>query len=172
MRNALVSGNALLHVRPVLAFLVAMGVGIAAGPDGHADEPPTSGHASTAKIEHFDHDPGWEGRNNRVIPKEYLTVVQAFGYSQTHFAGAAAGEMGGQVWRASEPAYYGDKIGPRTLADRLSASGTFALTKTSPGSGLFFGFFAPSNRAQADAPSARWACIWTANAAALAWPSG
>jgi len=54
-------------------------------------------------------DPGWEGRNNRVIPKEYLTVVQAFGYSQTHFAGAAAGEMGGQVWRASEPAYYGDK---------------------------------------------------------------
>ena len=141
MRNSRVSGNALLHVRPVLAFVVAMSVGIAAGPDGHADEPPTSGRASTAKTEHFDHDPGWEGRNNRVIPKEYLTVVQAFGYSQTHFAGAAAGEMGGQVWRASEPAYYGDKIGPRTLADRLSASGTFALTKTSPGSGLFFGFF-------------------------------
>ena len=93
------------------------------------------------KTEHFDHDPGWEGRNNRIIPKEYPTVVQAFGYSQTHFAGAAAGEMGGQVWRASEPAYYGDKIGPRTLDDKLSASGTFALTKTSPGSGVFFGFF-------------------------------
>ena len=56
--------------RSVLAFVVAMGVGIAAGPDGHADEPPTSGRASTAKTEHFDHDPGWEGRNNRIISKE------------------------------------------------------------------------------------------------------
>ena len=49
--------------------------------------------------------------------------------------------MGGQVWRASEPAYYADKIGPRTLDDKLSASGTFALTKTSGSSGIFFGFF-------------------------------
>ena len=97
MRNSLVSGKALLHVRLVLIFLVAMGVGIVASSDAHADEPPTSGHASRLKTEPFDHDPGWEGRNNRVIPKEYLTVVQAFGYSQTHFAGAAAGEMGGQV---------------------------------------------------------------------------
>jgi hypothetical protein len=93
------------------------------------------------KTEPFDRDPGWEAYNNRVVPKEPKTVVQDFGYSQTHYAGNAAGEMGGQVWRASEPAYYADKTGPRTLDDKLSASGTFAVTKTSAGGGIFFGFF-------------------------------
>src|SRR5262245_53686356 len=67
------------------------------------------------KTESFDRDPGWEAHNNRIVPKEYPTVVQDFGHSKTNFAGKAAGEMGGQVWRASEPAYYADKIGPRTL---------------------------------------------------------
>jgi hypothetical protein len=62
------------------------------------------------KTESFDHDPGWEAYNNRVVPKKPKTVVQDFGYSQTHYAGKASGEIGGQVWRASEPAYYADKI--------------------------------------------------------------
>lgn len=93
------------------------------------------------KSESFDREPGWEALNNRVVPREYPTVIQDFGYSQTSHAGKAPGEIGGQVWRASEPAYYADKIGPRSLADRLSASGTFALTKTTAGGGVFFGFF-------------------------------
>lgn len=93
------------------------------------------------KTEGFDRDPGWDSHDNRVLPKAYPTIVQDFGYCRTNVAGQAAGEMGGQVWRASEPAYYGDKIGPRTLDDKLSASGTFALTQTSAGSGVFFGFF-------------------------------
>src|SRR5688572_24258687 len=93
------------------------------------------------KTESFDRDPGWEAHNNRIVPKEYPTIAQDFGYSKTHLAGKAAGEMGGQVWRASEPAYYADRIDPRTLDDKLSASGTFALTKTTPGGGVFFGFF-------------------------------
>src|SRR5207237_6771973 len=59
----------------------------------------------------------------------------------TNFGGKAAGELGGQVTRAAEPAYYADKIGPVTLDDKLSASGTFAVTKTSGGGGVFFGFF-------------------------------
>src|SRR5262245_18707454 len=93
------------------------------------------------KTESFDRDPGWEAHNNRIVPREVPTIVQDFGYSKTSVAGKAAGEMGGQVWRASEPAYYADKIEPRTLDDKLSASGTFALTKTTPGGGMFFGFF-------------------------------
>src|SRR5688572_22838227 len=93
------------------------------------------------KSESFDRDPGWEAHNNRIVPKEYPTIIQDFGYSKTNVAGKATGEMGGQVARASEPAYYADKISPRTLADKLSASGTFALTKTTPGGGVFFGFF-------------------------------
>ena len=68
-------------------------------------------------------------------------MTQDFGYSKTNFAGKAAGEMGGQITRASEPAFYADKIGPVTLDDKLSASGTFALTKTTAGGGIFFGFF-------------------------------
>ena len=93
------------------------------------------------KSESFDRDPGWESHNNRIVLKEYPTIAQGFGYSNTNLAGKAAGEMGGQVWRPSEPAYYADKIVPRTLDDTLSASGSFALTRTTPGSGMFFGFF-------------------------------
>jgi hypothetical protein len=93
------------------------------------------------KSESFDRDPGWEAHNNRIVAKRYPTIVQDFGYSETHFAGVAAGEMGGQVWRASEPAYYADKIGPKGLDDKLSASGTFALTKSTASGGVFFGFF-------------------------------
>src|SRR5439155_21128553 len=43
--------------------------------------------------------------------------------------------------RASEPAFYADKFEAKTLEDKLTASGTFAITKTTGGSGLFFGFF-------------------------------
>src|SRR2546421_33276 len=66
----------------------------------------------------FDRDPGWEAYNNRIVPKEYPRITQDFGYSRTHFAGRAAGEMGGVIWRAAEPAYYADKIGRKTLEDK------------------------------------------------------
>ncbi|GIW95551.1 MAG: hypothetical protein KatS3mg110_3592 [Pirellulaceae bacterium] len=93
------------------------------------------------KSESFDRDPGWEGFNNRIVPQRYPTIVQDFGFSLTHFAGIAAGEIGGQVWRASEPAYYAARIPPKTLHDRLTASGTFVLVRTASSSGVFFGFF-------------------------------
>ena len=93
------------------------------------------------KSESFDRDPDWEAYNNRIVPKKAATIVQDFGYSKTDHAAKAPGEIGGQVWRASEPAYYADKIGPKTLDDKLSASGTFALTKSSGSAGIFFGFF-------------------------------
>ncbi len=93
------------------------------------------------KSESFDKDPGWEGHNNRIVPGRLPTVTQDFGYSKTHFAGSAAGELGGRVTRASVPAFYADKIGRVTLDHKLSASGSFALTKTTPGGGIFFGFF-------------------------------
>lgn len=93
------------------------------------------------KTESFDHDPGWEASNNRIVPKNLKTVVQDFGYSQTAHAAKSPGEIGGQITRASDPAFYADKIGNKTLDDKLSASGTFAVTKTSGGAGVFFGFF-------------------------------
>jgi hypothetical protein len=100
-----------------------------------------SPQATMTKSQRFDTDPRWEEHNNRIVPEHRPTVVQNFGYSRTNIAGQAAGELGGLVTRASEPAFYADKIGPLSLDDKLSASGSFAFTKTTPGGGVFFGFF-------------------------------
>ena len=64
------------------AFLIALVAG--AAPTVAADAPSTG-----VKTETFDSDPNWEGFNNHVVPKVYPVVVQDFGYSNTHFAGAA-----------------------------------------------------------------------------------
>src|SRR5437763_733958 len=93
------------------------------------------------KTERFDHDPGWEGFNNRIEPRRVPTVTQDFGYSATSFAATKTGEVGGRITRSTRPAYYAEKIGAKTLNDRLSASGTFAINATSGGSGTFFGWF-------------------------------
>ncbi len=69
-----------------------------------ADEPPSS-----LKTGNFDRDPGWEGHNNRVVPKTIPMVKKDFGFSATHFAGKAAGEMGGSIQRSTTPAAYAAK---------------------------------------------------------------
>lgn len=108
---------------------------------GHAQgAEPTA--TAALKTESFDRDPGWEGHNNHVVPKKVLMVKQDFGYSATHFAGKAAGEMGGVIQRSTTPASYAAPLAPaRTLNDKLTASGSFAITQASPGAGVFFGFF-------------------------------
>ena len=94
------------------------------------------------KTEHFDHDPGWEGHNNHLPPKKSATVKQDFGYSPTNFAGKAAGEIGGAIQRATQPASYAAALAPaKTLESKLSASGSFAITGVQGGGGVFFGFF-------------------------------
>src|ERR1041385_3676696 len=82
-----------------------------------------AGDPSVIKTKSFDRDPNWEGFNNRITPEKIPTIVQDFGYSDSNFAGKERGEIGGQVWRAAEPAFYADKIPPRTLNDKLTASG-------------------------------------------------
>jgi hypothetical protein len=98
--------------------------------------------APILKTEHFDRDPGWEGHNNRIVPKKVQMVKQDFGYSATHFAGKAVGEMGGVIQRSTTPAQYAAPLAPaKTLDGRLTASGSFAITACQPGAGVFFGFF-------------------------------
>src|SRR6266566_4431307 len=99
----------LMFMLPALGAIVA----------GHAAEPAKS----VTKTESFDRDPGWDSYNNRIVPRKFRMISQDFGFSSTNIAGTATGEMGGWVWRASQPAFYGDKIEPRTLNDRLTASG-------------------------------------------------
>src|SRR5207253_9778062 len=73
-----------------------------------------------------DRDPGWEGRNNRAETPAPRTVRQDFGYSRTAHAGGEAGEVGGFVTAAAEPAYYAKRLPARTLNDPLVASGRLA----------------------------------------------
>ena len=92
----------------------------------------------------FSTDPNWDGSNNR---KTYRTAeaagVQNFGFSNTNVAGgAAAGEIGGTLWRTEGPvASYADPVGPLTLKDHLVARGKVAFPVGSPDSGMLFGWF-------------------------------
>ena len=79
--------------------------------------------------ESFDRDPKWDGHNNRAVKPEPQQVRQDFGYSQTrHCGGAAAGEVGGLITPAREPAYYARRIPTASFNDHLTASGKFAAT--------------------------------------------
>jgi hypothetical protein len=95
----------------------------------------------TIRRESFNTDPAWEGYNNRIVPVKPLVVRQDFGFSPTNYAGLAKGEMGGHVQRSTTPASYSAKISPKTLDDKLTASGSFAITASQGGAGVFFGFF-------------------------------
>lgn len=97
--------------------------------------------APALKTESFEHDPGWEGHNNHIVPKNVLVVKQDFGFSATNIAGRAAGEIGGRIQRSTTPASYAAEIPVKTLEDKFSASGSFAITKSEGGAGVFFGFF-------------------------------
>lgn len=80
------------------------------------------------RTEHFDRDPGWEGRNNRAEKSAPRTIRQDFGFSPAtrHAGGRAAGEFGGVISPAAETAYYAKAIPRRTFRDPMSASGTLA----------------------------------------------
>ncbi len=43
----------------------------------HSAEPAKPG----TKSESFDRDPGWEGHNNRIVPKEFPTIINRFAAS-------------------------------------------------------------------------------------------
>lgn len=117
-----------------LTLLIALAVGTGSG--WAADSSTTF-----LKTEHFDGDPGWEGHDNLIEPQLVKKVEQKFGYSATNFAGKEKGEIGGTIWRSPTQASYAAKIPGKTLNDKLSASGTFALTASSGSSGAFFGWF-------------------------------
>ena len=92
------------------------------------------------KTERFDRDPGWDGHNNRMKPRrEAYTIKQEFGYSATSHAGGKAGEIGGWVSPAAEPALYAMAIPQRTLDQPLSVSGKLYVPKG--GGNTLVGFF-------------------------------
>ena len=109
---------------------------------GNVDTLAHEAKPAAVKHERFDRDPGWDAHNNRIKPEVVKPLQQDFDYSPTtNFSGRSAGEIGGTIWRAPNRASYAAKIPTKTLNDRLSASGTFALSASSGSSGAFFGWF-------------------------------
>ena len=123
-------------------FKIIAALGVAAtlsamltGAGGAAPERPET------KTETFDRDPGWDHANNRPADRrdQPVTIRQDFGFSNSAHAGGKAGEIGGFVQAAAEPAFYGMVLHDRTLDQPLSASGTLAVADG--GTHLLIGFF-------------------------------
>jgi hypothetical protein len=72
---------------------------------------------------------------------------QDFGWQPTQRAGGKApGEIGGRIQRSFTPASYAVAIPEKTLNDKLTASGRFAVTGDSSNAGVMCGWFHESSR--------------------------
>src|SRR6266850_4967819 len=91
------------------------------------------------RTETFDADPGWDGRNNRATDPAPRQIVQNFGFNSSTNAGGPAGEIGGFITPAGEPAFYAKVITPTSFNDPLSASGI--LNVPQGGGHTLIGFF-------------------------------
>src|SRR5262245_3417041 len=98
----------------VLTALVPV---LLAGADAKPTTPIGPSPQRGLKSESFDTDPGWEGYNNRLVPKVIPVIKQDYGYSgETQFASKQKGEIGGKVVRCAKPNYYAAPIAAgRTL---------------------------------------------------------
>ena len=100
----------------------------------------THGQQLLLKTETFDADPGWDGGNNRATDPAPRQIIQNFGFSGSSTnVGGAAGEIGGFITPAGEPAFYGKVITPTSFSNLLSASGI--LNVPQGGGHTLIGFF-------------------------------
>ena len=76
----------------------------------------------------FSQDPGWEGRNNRIVASTPPVVHQDFGWSPTNYLNSGQGEIGGTIYQSRTPAWYAMPFGRAlTFDNALSASGKIAV---------------------------------------------
>jgi hypothetical protein len=91
-------------------------------------------------------DPHWIGQNNHSFWTESdFHSMNDFGWSQTNWAGAAPGEIGGLIWRL-EPhdpgvGYYADEVGTLTLDDPIEFEGRICFVAGMTDASMFFGYF-------------------------------
>ena len=89
----------------------------------------TSPLSAQQRQQSFDENPRWESHNSRPAIQAGRPVKQDFGFSLTHHAGGTgAGELGGVIHPAAEPAYYARRIPRKTLDDKLTLSGVVKCT--------------------------------------------
>ena len=96
--------------------------------------------------EHFDRDPGWQGKNNAPPPEVGELKPEDFRFSPTSHAGGEPGEIGGWVYRSLTPCYFARPIPTKSLDDPLKVSGKFAVTHSMGGSGALLGWFNSHSR--------------------------
>ncbi len=129
--------------RRIVACLLTVGVVqlfVWSAPLAHAEE--------TEVIQQsFDRDPKWEQYRIQILPEKLPLVRQNFGYRRSqHAGGRTPGEIGGTIQRSATLSRYSKSIPVKTLNDRLSASGKFAVTGGVGGSGVMFGWFNTKSR--------------------------
>src|SRR5678815_1737251 len=89
----------------------------------------------------------WDGKRNRPPTASLPFIEQDFGYSRSHHAGKAAGEIGGRLSPSIRPAWYAKVIPNRTLDEPLSAKGSLCVREAQSISGwhtqgnLYVGWF-------------------------------
>jgi hypothetical protein len=99
------------------------------------------------RAQDFAEDPKWDAAGNRkTYQSKDAAGAHDFGFTPTNHAGGRAGEVGGTFWRSGKYAYYADKVGPLSLADRLEASGKVMLQSGAPDSDMFLGWFNSANK--------------------------
>ena len=97
--------------------------------------------------QNFSKDPGWDALNNHLLPDPLPVTRQHFGWRDTnHAGGKSKGEIGGRVQRSRTAAYYAMPIKPKSLNDRLRASGRLAVTSDDGSSGILLGWFNKNSR--------------------------
>ena len=91
-------------------------------------------------------DPHWEGAGNKVtFIQDDFHARQNFGYSQTNWAGANPGEIGGRYWGTEvlDPlhGFYADDVGSLTLDDQIRFSGWINFVKGAVDGRMLIGYF-------------------------------
>ncbi|MEW6160784.1 MAG: hypothetical protein AB1813_25425 [Verrucomicrobiota bacterium] len=112
----------------------------------------TEPNPTRQKIESFDADPQWEGKNNRAAPARPEVIEQDFGYAATNRSGKVVGRIGGKFSQSTQPAYYAKAITACTLENPLAASGCLTVEAAQSISGwhttanIFVGWFNADER--------------------------
>lgn len=96
----------------------------------------------TRRFEDFTKDPGWESYRSQLLPNPIPVTRQDFGLRSLETGPA----IGGWVQRSITPAWFAKAIPTRTVTNKLSASGKFAVTNDAGSSGVLFGWFNQTSR--------------------------
>jgi len=142
----------MLRLHPFVVFLLAANLIAPARVASPQNEPgrnsqQVEAQPTESKVSDFDSDPDWDSFRNRLLPDPPPRVRQDFDRRSTNFAkGRTQGEVGGWIQRSITPAYFAKSIAEKSFNDKLTASGTFAVTHAEGGSGMLFGWFNDRSR--------------------------